>query len=156
MKQMWGCVSTELRTQIVCTSTIACASLLKDERETLWIRAKSAQQRPSTQPAFRWPQMQGWAQSRWTEQAQVNRTAQLRTHTWWLFKVFIYLFLLVETSFIITITLFGHKACGILVSEPRLESVIPEVEAWSPNHWTTKEFPMCLADCWTQGRKGMS
>ena len=156
MKQMWGYVSTKLRAQIVCTSTIACASLLEDERETVWIRAKSAQQRPSPQPASRWAQMQSWAQSRWTEQAQVNRTAQLRTHTWLLFKVFIYLFLLVETSFIITITLFGHKACRILVSEPGIESVIPEVEAWSNNHWTTKEFPICLADRWTQGRKGMS
>ena len=29
--------------------------------------------------------------------------------------------------------------CGILVPQPGIEPVLPAVEAWSPNHWTTRE-----------------
>ena len=32
-----------------------------------------------------------------------------------------------------------HLACGILVPRPGIEP--PAVEAQSPNHWTTREFP---------------
>ena len=32
-------------------------------------------------------------------------------------------------------------ACGILVPQPGIELMPPAMEAWSPNHWTTKEFP---------------
>ena len=32
-------------------------------------------------------------------------------------------------------------ACGILVPQSGTEPVIPEVEAQSPNHGTTREFP---------------
>ena len=32
-------------------------------------------------------------------------------------------------------------ACQILVLWPGIEPVSSAVKAWSPNHWTTKEFP---------------
>ena len=31
-------------------------------------------------------------------------------------------------------------ACGISVPQLGIESVPPAVEAWSPNHWTAREF----------------
>ena len=31
-------------------------------------------------------------------------------------------------------------ACGILFRRPGIEPVPPAVEAWSPNHWTAREF----------------
>ena len=34
-----------------------------------------------------------------------------------------------------------HTACGILVPWPGVEPLPPAVEAWSPNHWTTREAP---------------
>ena len=34
-----------------------------------------------------------------------------------------------------------HAACGILVPRPGIEPGPPAVEAWSPNHWTAREFP---------------
>ena len=34
-----------------------------------------------------------------------------------------------------------HLPCGILVSLPGIEPESPEVEAWSLNHWTAREFP---------------
>ena len=34
-----------------------------------------------------------------------------------------------------------HVACGILVPQPGIELMSPAVEAWSPNHWTAREFP---------------
>ena len=36
---------------------------------------------------------------------------------------------------------FCHPACGILVPQPEIEPVPPAVEAWSLNHWTTREVP---------------
>ena len=38
---------------------------------------------------------------------------------------------------------FGHTAqhVGILVPQPGIEPVPPAVEAWSLNHWTTREAP---------------
>ena len=35
-----------------------------------------------------------------------------------------------------------HVACGILVPWPGIEPGPPAVEVWSPNHWTTREFPI--------------
>ena len=35
-------------------------------------------------------------------------------------------------------------ACGILVPGPGIEPGTLAVEAWSPNHWTTREFPVVL------------
>jgi len=35
----------------------------------------------------------------------------------------------------------GRTPCGILVPCPGAEAVPPAVEAQSPNHWTTREFP---------------
>ena len=34
-----------------------------------------------------------------------------------------------------------NMACGIIVPWPGIEPVQPAVEAQSPNHWTTREFP---------------
>ena len=34
-----------------------------------------------------------------------------------------------------------HGAYGILVPRPRIEPVTSSVKAWSPNHWTSREFP---------------
>ena len=36
---------------------------------------------------------------------------------------------------------FFHPACGILVPQPEIEPVTPAVEAWSLNHWATREVP---------------
>ena len=36
---------------------------------------------------------------------------------------------------------FFRAACGILVPQPGTKSRPPAVEAQSPNHWTTREFP---------------
>ena len=33
------------------------------------------------------------------------------------------------------------KVCGILIPHPGIKLMHPEVEAQSPNHLTTKEFP---------------
>ena len=32
-------------------------------------------------------------------------------------------------------------ACGILVPRPGIKPVSPALEAWSFNHWTTREVP---------------
>ena len=37
-----------------------------------------------------------------------------------------------------------HTACRILYPQPEMELRSPEVEAWSPNYWTTKEFSYFL------------
>ena len=37
-----------------------------------------------------------------------------------------------------------HTACRILYPQPDMEPRSPEVEAWSPNYWTTKEFSYFL------------
>ena len=34
-----------------------------------------------------------------------------------------------------------HTARGILVSQPGIKPMPPAVEAWSLNHWTTREAP---------------
>ena len=34
-----------------------------------------------------------------------------------------------------------HPACGILVPQPEIGPVPLAVEAWSLNHWTTREVP---------------
>ena len=36
---------------------------------------------------------------------------------------------------------FCHTACGILVTPSRIESMLPAVEAWSPNCHTARGFP---------------
>ena len=33
-------------------------------------------------------------------------------------------------------------ACGILVPQPGIQLMPPELEAQSPNHWTTREVPI--------------
>ena len=46
---------------------------------------------------------------------------------------------------------FGHtKACGILVLQPGIKPMPPVLEAWSLNHWTTREVPvfsLSFQDC---------
>ena len=34
--------------------------------------------------------------------------------------------------------------CRILVLQPGIKLAPPAVEAWSPNHWTAKEFPIIV------------
>ena len=34
-----------------------------------------------------------------------------------------------------------HGACGVLVPQPGVEPAPSAVRAWSPNHWTAREFP---------------
>ena len=38
-----------------------------------------------------------------------------------------------------------HLACGILVPRPGIEPGPSAVKTWSPNHWTTREFPLFLS-----------
>ena len=38
---------------------------------------------------------------------------------------------------------FGHAVCW-LVLQPGIKSVSSAVESWSPNHWTSREFPVYL------------
>ena len=44
--------------------------------------------------------------------------------------------------FIFLISWLHCVACGILVPPPGTEPAPPAVEAWNPNHWTTKEVPV--------------
>ena len=38
----------------------------------------------------------------------------------------------------------SHMACGILVPQPGIEPGPSAVKAWSPNHWTAREFSFTL------------
>ena len=35
-----------------------------------------------------------------------------------------------------------HMACGIITVIPGIEAGPSAVKEWSPNHWTTREFPL--------------
>ena len=35
-------------------------------------------------------------------------------------------------------------ACGVLVPQPGIKPTPPAVEVWSPNHWTTRQVPVCV------------
>ena len=35
-------------------------------------------------------------------------------------------------------------ACGVLVPRPGIEPAPSAVKVWRPNHWTGREFPVCL------------
>ena len=39
------------------------------------------------------------------------------------------------------------SACEIIVLPPVVEPMPPAVEAWNPNHWTTRKFPQKLFYC---------
>ena len=70
--------------------------------------------------------------------AHLLQTGRQRIHCRFLvlicFSVFLFLFLF--------FSFWPYcMACGIFVPQPGIESVPPAVEAWSPNHWTTREFP---------------
>ena len=43
--------------------------------------------------------------------------------------------------FFLNIYLFGRTACGILVPWPGIKPISSALEAWSFNHWTTREVP---------------
>ena len=34
-----------------------------------------------------------------------------------------------------------QATCGVLVPQPGIEPVPPEVEVWNPNHWTIRKVP---------------
>jgi len=40
-----------------------------------------------------------------------------------------------------------HVTCEILLPGWGMEPMPPAVEAWSPNHWTTREFPLIISFC---------
>ena len=47
-----------------------------------------------------------------------------------------------------------HVACGILVPQPGIEPVPAALEAWSPNHWATREVPqgeVFIGKIWSEG-----
>ena len=50
--------------------------------------------------------------------------------------LFIYIYIYFFFFFLATLV-----ACGILLPQPGIESGPSAVKAWSPNHWTTREFP---------------
>ena len=52
----------------------------------------------------------------------------------YIFIIFIYIYLFI----------LGGTACGILVPGPGIEPGPSAVKALSPNHWTTREFPIFL------------
>ena len=67
--------------------------------------------------------------------------------TWWVFKmIFVYcptgppFFKLLHESQFFAFWLY-LTAYEILVLWPEIKLEFPTVEAWSLNHWTTKEFP---------------
>uniref|UniRef100_A0AC11D6K3 Uncharacterized protein n=1 Tax=Ovis aries TaxID=9940 RepID=A0AC11D6K3_SHEEP len=37
-----------------------------------------------------------------------------------------------------------HLACGIIVPQPEIEPKLPTFEAWSLDHWTTREVPLVI------------
>ena len=43
--------------------------------------------------------------------------------------------------FIFFFFLHHHEVCTILFLQPGIKPLSPAGEAWSPNHWTTREFP---------------
>ena len=59
---------------------------------------------------------------------------ELLTHLLYLFLKFIVLFFSFWPS---------PKACGILVPRPGIQPMPSAVKAWSPNHWTAREVPIC-------------
>ena len=51
------------------------------------------------------------------------------------------LFFLIEKFFFVGGRL-CHEVCGILVPRSGIELAPPALEAWSLNHWTTREVPV--------------
>lgn len=46
-----------------------------------------------------------------------------------------------HVSIYIYIKLACHVTCGMLVTQPEIKCVPLAMEAWSPHHWTTRQFP---------------
>ena len=55
----------------------------------------------------------------------------------------IYLCAIFKDYFFLSFFFFGHVACW-LVPQPGIKPVSSAVESWSPNHWTSREFPVYL------------
>ena len=68
-------------------------------------------------------------------QAQLARASQPS------FGLFYFLIFKVYIFFVCLFFWPHHATCRILVPRPGMESGPPAVEARSPNHWTTREFP---------------
>ena len=47
--------------------------------------------------------------------------------------------------FVFVLTMLHGLACGILVPQPGTEPGPSAVEAWSPTHWSAREFPYCVS-----------
>ena len=58
---------------------------------------------------------------------------------WTIFKVFIEFVTILLPFFMFWF--FGHKACGILASQPGTEPTPPALEGEVFNHWTAREVP---------------
>ena len=63
-------------------------------------------------------------------------------------------FSLVNLSFILLLLLLffwpSCRACGFLVPRPGIEPTPLAAKAQSANHWTAREFPICLLSVWSQ------
>ena len=46
--------------------------------------------------------------------------------------------------FVFVLTMLHGLACRILVPQPGIEPGPSAVEAWSPTHWSAREFPYCV------------
>ena len=57
---------------------------------------------------------------------------------------FIYVFFKENIYVLLSLFSFGHAKwhAGPQFPEPGIEPMPPTVEAWSPNHWTSKEIPL--------------
>ena len=49
--------------------------------------------------------------------------------------------------FIFLVFLLHHAPCMIFVPRPGFKSMLPAVEAWRLNHWTTRKSPFCFSVC---------
>ena len=58
---------------------------------------------------------------------------------WTILKAFIEN--LLQYCFCLMFWFFGHEVCRILAPQPGMQMMPPAVEAWSLNHWTTREVP---------------
>ena len=61
--------------------------------------------------------------------------------------LFFFFLSLIKKNFFLFVRFFGCATCRILGPQPGIEPVAPAMEgqeAWSPDHWTTREFPPFL------------
>ena len=100
--------------------------------------------------------MAGGAQGRRKERKEASQCSpprilalnQTRKNTLYSENFFSFLFL---TFFFLNVShrvsrlafYFAHVACGILVPQPGTKLAPLALAAWSLNHWTTREVPLC-------------